>query len=62
VKKASASHYPAQQGRMLHRNNYMLQRIGDFADAPRALVTFRGIFVAAALLLAFWAYILSAVF
>jgi hypothetical protein len=62
VKKAAASHYPVHQERMLHRNNYMLRRIGDLADAPRSLVTFRGIFVAAALLLAFWAYVLSIVF
>jgi hypothetical protein len=58
----SLAHDSAAHSYKSKRNNYMMRRIGDFADAPRSLVTFRGIFVAALLLLAFWAYILSAVF
>lgn len=47
-------------GLFMQHNAFMLQRIGDSADAPRALTSFRGLLVAAAVSLFFWTMVVEA--
>ena len=55
VKKSIAAMHSGARGLFLQHNAFMLQRIGDSADAPRALTSFRGLLIAAGISMGFWA-------
>ncbi|TGX53505.1 hypothetical protein E5A73_11760 [Sphingomonas gei] len=62
MKKSIASIHRGARGLFLQHNAFMLQRIGDGADAPRSLASFRGVLIAAGISLAFWAGVAQVVF
>lgn len=62
VNKPIGALYRGSSGLFMQHNAFMLQRIGDSADAPRALTNFRGLLVAAGVSVVFWTLIVEAFF
>ncbi|WP_404338500.1 hypothetical protein AB2M62_06125 [Sphingomonas sp. MMS12-HWE2-04] len=62
MKKSIASIYGGAPSLRIHQNGLMLQRIVDYAEAPRSLASYRGILIAALMSLAFWAGVFEAIF
>lgn len=62
MKKSVASMHSGVQSLHLRHNAIILQRAANYADVPRSLASHRGIMIAAALSLAFWAGVFEAIF